>query len=123
MQGRRELGGRMVRTASLGKSLVQVPDGDQLLLDDSVHLAALPGYKRPSRSRKQWQPGCRTGAAREGAWAEAARETAWAGKEFLEMAGGTEDTVKEEALRRFDSSFRSFITGTNTISNWTTGAN
>jgi len=28
--------------APLGRSLAQVPDGDQLLVDDSVHLAAVP---------------------------------------------------------------------------------
>ena len=27
--------------APLGRSLAQVPDGDQLLVDDSVHLAAV----------------------------------------------------------------------------------
>ena len=29
-------------TASLERSLVQIPDGDQLLVDDSMHLVALP---------------------------------------------------------------------------------
>ena len=28
--------------APLGRSLAQVPDGDQLLVDDSMHLAAVP---------------------------------------------------------------------------------
>ena len=28
--------------APLGKSLAQAPDGDQLLVDDSMHLAAVP---------------------------------------------------------------------------------
>ena len=28
--------------ATLGRSLAQVPGGDQLLVDDSMHLAALP---------------------------------------------------------------------------------
>ena len=28
--------------APLGRSLAQVPDSDQLLVDDSVHLAAVP---------------------------------------------------------------------------------
>ena len=42
LKGSRELGGGLASTALLGRSLVQVPDGDQLLMDDSVHLAALP---------------------------------------------------------------------------------
>ena len=46
--------------------MAQVPDGDQLLVDDCVPLAAV--LEVPC-SRKQQGPGSMTGAAREGAGA------------------------------------------------------
>ena len=65
-----------------------------------------PPYQRPPCSSKQRWPGSRTAAAREGAGTEATREAVGAGKDFFVVAGSAKNTVREEPLRRFDSSFR-----------------
>ena len=74
--------------------MAQFPDGDQLLVDDSVHLAAVP---EAALQQVAAAAGLQDWGSQGGSWG-------WEG--FLVMAGSAEDTVEEEALGRFDSSFR-----------------
>ena len=65
----------------VGRSMAQVPDDDQLLVDDCVHLAAVPEVALQQEAV----------AAREGAWAEAAREAVGA-EAAREAAGAGKDS-------------------------------
>ena len=101
LQGCHELDGQLVNTASLGRSLVQVHEKDQLLVDDSMHLAALPEaalqQEAAAAGLQKWgsQGGSRGSSSQRGSlgWGDGWRHRG-------------HSAVEEEALRRFDSSFR-----------------
>ena len=89
--------------APLGRSMAQVPGGDQLLVDDCVPLAAVPEV---ALQQEAAVAGLQDWGSQGGSWGCSIQGGSWAWEGFLVMAGSAEDTVQEEALRRFDSIFR-----------------
>ena len=91
------------RPAHLGRSLAQVPDVDQLLVDGSVHLGGVP---EAALQQVAAAAGLQDWGSKGGSWGWSSQGGSWGSEGFFVMSGSAKDTVEEEALRRCDSIFR-----------------
>ena len=80
--------------------MAQVPDGDQLLVDDSVHLAAV---LEVALQQVAATAGLKDWSSLGGSWGHGG---SWGWEGFFVMACNAQDTLEEETLGRFDSRFR-----------------